>query len=238
MGHRGVAGTTTGVAGPVSDASMGDIELPRGWRDRLEAIAGDRRDIRSVAVVVALAVIVSVAVWSRSAPALIAPSSVSPSPAVAAPQATTAALTGSIFVHVAGAVEEPGLYELPAGSRVADALAAAGGAAPKADVGLLNLAEVLTDAAKVDVPRRGSPASGSVAATPQVPGASPAPALVNINSADQVALESIPGVGPVTALAILQYRQEIGSFSSVEQLLEVSGIGPATLESVRPYVTI
>ena len=67
---------------------------------------------------------------------------------------------------------------------------------------------------------------------------SPAPAPVNLNFADQVALEAIPEVGPVTAAAILAYRTEIGSFSSVDQLLEVDGIGPATLEALRPYVTL
>jgi competence protein ComEA len=118
---------------------------------------------------------------------------------------------------------------------VADAIEAAGGATRRADLDLLNLAEPLVDGYKVGVLERGaeSPAPPSAPAAPGAPGGA-----VALNSADQAALETIPGIGPVTAAAILAYRDEAGPFSSVEQLLEVSGIGPATLESVRPYVTL
>jgi competence protein ComEA len=69
-------------------------------------------------------------------------------------------------------------------------------------------------------------------------GASPAPEIVNINSSDQAALETIPGIGPVTAMAILEYRASVGSFGSVDELIDVTGIGPATLEAIRPYVSV
>jgi competence protein ComEA len=144
-------------------------------------------------------------------------------------------LETALYVHVAGAVRRPGLYELPEGTRVADALDAAHGALPRADLDLINLAEPVTDGVQVYVPRRGE---SSVQ-----PGSAASPAagdsvLVDINSADQAALESIPGIGPVKGAAILEYRESVGRFESVEELLEVNGIGPATLESMRAYVTV
>ncbi|HET7482399.1 MAG TPA: helix-hairpin-helix domain-containing protein, partial [Actinomycetota bacterium] len=101
------------------------------------------------------------------------------------------------------------------------------------DLDLINLAEVVLDGTKIDVPVAGHAPSGvSPALGPSTP------ASVDLNTADQTALESIPGVGPVTATAILQKRAELGRFDSFDQLLEVTGIGPATLEAIRPYVTI
>ena len=137
-------------------------------------------------------------------------------------------------MHVAGAVRRPGLYEFPSGARVADAISTAGGPAAGADLSQLNLAELLVDGSKIQVPRRGRAAPAVGAA----PSPTPSALTVDLNSADQAALETIPGVGPVTALAILQHRDEIGGFQSFEQLLDVDGIGPATLEAIRPYVTI
>jgi competence protein ComEA len=120
------------------------------------------------------------------------------------------------------------------GARVQDAIDAAGGPTRRAHLEVLNLAEIVADGAKVDVPDSGQPP----AAAPGMSGTSTAPGLVNLNTADETALESIPNVGPVTAGAILKYRTQIGSFSSVDQLLQVSGIGPATLDSIRSYVTV
>jgi competence protein ComEA len=117
---------------------------------------------------------------------------------------------------------------------VVDAIDAAGGAKPGADLDAINLAELLVDATKIEVPKVGEAPLPAVAGA----GSSPATVVVNLNSADQAALETIPGIGPVTATSILMYRDEVGSFSSVDQLLEVDGIGPATLESLLPYVTI
>lgn len=143
-----------------------------------------------------------------------------------------------VFVHIAGAVHEPGLYEFPAGARVADAVESAGGPTRRADLDALNLAEVLVDGTKVDVVRIGEAAPATGPATGP-PGAAPTDAApIPLNSADQAALETIPGIGPVTALAILNHREEIGSFGSLEQLLDVDGIGPATFEAIRSYLTI
>jgi competence protein ComEA len=139
------------------------------------------------------------------------------------------------MVHVAGAVKRPGLYPLPAGSRFADAVAAAGGPTARGDLDLMNLAQLLVDGTKVEVPPRSATSGGVPAA---VPSSSAAPAAISLNAADQAALETIPGIGPVTAAAILQHRDEIGGFTSLEQLLDVSGIGPATYESMRDFVAL
>jgi competence protein ComEA len=205
---------------------------------------GRRLQMWAVAAMVGIVVIVALLLWKRSAPAaVVAPPAEAPAsavPATAAPGPVQSSPSGSIFVHVAGAVRRPGLYELAPGARVADAIDAAKGPLRRADVDALNLAEVLTDGVQVYVVRRGevppsaSPATGAVAA-----GASPAaPGVIDLNTADQAALEAIPGIGPVKGAAILQHRDQIGSFDSVEQLLDVTGIGPATLEAIRPYVSV
>lgn len=194
---------------------------------RLEAISAERNHARSAALLVGVVIAVALFLGGRQRAPLIAP------PAIASEAPVSAAPTSAfVVVHVAGAVRRPGVYELPAGARVSDALDLAGGALPRAELTLLNLAEVLVDGRQIVVPRR-----GQVSATVPSPGATTA-AAVNINTADQIALESIPGIGPVKAAAILAYRSEMGVFQSIDQLLEVSGIGVATLESLRPYVTI
>lgn len=206
---------------------MNEVVVPAGLRARLEELVGRRIDTGVVIVGVAVLVAGGLLVWGRKPAAAIAP------PATAAPSSVAPSpTTGVLFVHVAGAVRRPGLYEMPAGSRVADAIEAAGGAGARADLGLLNLAAPLADGMKIDVLPRGR---GSV---PPGPSPSSSPGAVSLNSADQTALETIPGVGPVTAAAILAYRDEAGPFTSIEQLLEVSGIGPATLESMRAYVSL
>lgn len=145
------------------------------------------------------------------------------------------AAVDEVVVDVAGKVRRPGIVRLPAGSRVVDALEAAGGPRPGVDLTGLNLARVLTDGEQVLV---GQPAALGPAAAP-APGAAPAGGtLVNLNTAAQAELETLPGVGPVTAMSILEWRAENGAFSSVDELLEVSGIGEATLAEIAPYVTI
>jgi competence protein ComEA len=145
-----------------------------------------------------------------------------------------------IVVDVVGRVRRPGIAVLPAGARVIDAVEAAGGLRRGFPAATVNMARVLTDGEQVLI-RRGSVPSGStVPGGPlPAPAASGAPAaLVNLNTADQAALESLPGVGPVTATAILEWRAEHGAFSSVDELLEVSGIGDATLAEIAPHVTL
>jgi competence protein ComEA len=141
-----------------------------------------------------------------------------------------------VVVDVTGKVRRPGIATLPEGSRVVDALRAAGGARRGASLAGLNLARVLSDGEQVVVGV--APASGTAASLAAAPTASTPGALVNINTAAQPELESLPGVGPVTAQKILAYRQDNGAFSSVDQLLDVSGIGEATLAEMAPFCTI
>lgn len=155
--------------------------------------------------------------------------------ALGAPVGTpTDGVSGELVVDVAGKVHRPGIVRLPAGSRVVDALEAAGGARRGVDLTPLNLARLLVDGEQIlvgVVPTPGLAASAAAGGTPAGP-------LVNINSAAQAELETLPGVGPVTATKILQWRAEHGAFSSVDELLEVSGIGEATLAEIAPYVTL
>ena len=142
-----------------------------------------------------------------------------------------------VVVDVAGRVRRPGLATLPDGSRVADAIEAAGGARRGVRLVSLNLARVLVDGEQVLVGVRAVPgAVPSTVTTP--PAADEAGPLVNLNTADEAGLETLPGVGPVTAAAIVAWRTEHGGFTSVEELIEVSGIGPATLEELLPHVTV
>jgi len=152
----------------------------------------------------------------------------------------------AIVVDVAGKVRKPGIARLPAGSRVVDALHAAGGARRGVSLTALNLARVLTDGEQIVVGVRAPPgvaasaasaAAGSAAGATAGASGSPVP-MVDINTAAQGELEELPGVGPVTARAILDYRAENGSFTAVDQLLEVSGIGDATLAKIAPYATL
>lgn len=148
-------------------------------------------------------------------------------------------VSDEVVVHVAGAVRRPGLVVLPVGSRVADAVEAAGGARRGTDLIALNLARPLVDGEQVLVGAPGgaadAPAPGS--GGPGAPGPAPGD-LVDLNTADQALLETLPGVGPVTATAILDWRAEHGGFTAVDELLEVDGIGEATLEDLAPLVTV
>ena len=167
--------------------------------------------------------------------------SASSSPGVAAaagsPSASPSA-AGSVVVDVAGKVRRPGIATLPLGSRVVDALEAAGGPRPGARTGSLNLARVLADGEQIVVGVPVAPGVSASAASAPTAGSGSSPSMVNINSATQAELEGLPGVGPVTALAILDFRSQNGAFTSVDELLEVSGIGEATLAEIAPHVTL
>ncbi len=222
-----MAPTTTGFRTIGVNLCVEEIVIRDALRARVEEVTGERK--RVLAWTSAVAVLLVVA-WgyarSQHEAAAIAP----PATSATAPS-TGSATPPMVAVHVAGAVAKPGLYEFAEGMRVADAIEAAGGPLPKADLDAINLAELLTDRLKIEVPVRGR----AVAA---MPSPSALPGIVNLNTADQAALEAIPGIGPVTATAILQHRTEVGTYSSIEQLLDVTGIGPATLEALRPYVTV
>jgi competence protein ComEA len=222
---------------------MSEIIVTTTWRERLEELFGRRRETWLVAGAVLLVVLGALVLKARSAgPSIAPPATAVPSagaPAVVPPMSPGVAPTSAatILVHVAGAVHRPGLYEMPAGSRVADAIDLARGPLNAADLDALNLAEALSDGMKLDVPRRGE-AIATTASVAPAPGTSAPSGVVAVNEADQAALETIPGIGPVTAAAIIAHRTEVGQFDSIDQLLEVTGIGPATLESMRPYITL
>jgi competence protein ComEA len=162
--------------------------------------------------------------------------------AISPSAADPAAPTGSVIVDVTGQVRRPGVYELPLGARVIDAIQRAGGPKENAELSVLNLAAPLADGQQVVVPKPGQVVSPGVVPTAPVPGAVPgAPGsgeLINVNTADALTLEDLPGIGPVLSQTIVQHRTEHGPFTSVDQLEDVSGIGPATLEKLRPLVTV
>lgn len=157
---------------------------------------------------------------------------------------------GAVFVHVAGAVSSPGVVELPSGSRVVDAVRAAGGLRPDADPDRVNLAAELVDGQRIVIPAVGqevppevvptgpSPAAGGATSSGGVPGAGGATGPVDLNTATAEQLDSLPGVGPATAQAILSHREQHGPFRSVEDLIEVRGIGEAKLDGLRDLVTV
>ena len=159
------------------------------------------------------------------------------------------AAAGTVVVHVTGAVTRPGVVVLGVGSRVTDAIDAAGGVTPDADAEQLNLARVLTDGEQIRVPRIGEilpdPApQPSGAATPGAgtgsgkPGDGGASGTVNINTASASELEKLPGIGPALAQRIVEYRDSHGPFASVDALTDVPGIGKAKLEALREQATV
>jgi competence protein ComEA len=142
-----------------------------------------------------------------------------------------------VVVHVAGAVRDPGVYKLPSTARVDDAVARAGGATRRADLGGLNLAAKLEDGRQVLVPERAG--RGAAAAAPGAAAAEPAEGQpLNLNTATLEQLDTLSGVGPTTAQKILDYREELGGFSSIEELGEIPGIGEKRLASLREEVTL
>lgn len=146
---------------------------------------------------------------------------------------TTAAAT--VLAHAAGAVRAPGVYSLPAGARVRDLVDAAGGAAPDADLDRINLAAPVADGSQVYVPRKGEAVpSGATGGAGETAPAGP----LDLNTATLEQLDALPGVGPATAKAILDERAKRGRFGSVDELLDVRGIGPAKLDAIRDLVTV
>ncbi|MEM9891182.1 MAG: ComEA family DNA-binding protein [Actinomycetota bacterium] len=172
--------------------------------------------------------------------------------AVPSPSGSTTTSPPDLVVHVAGAVARPGIVRVEAGARVADVVTAAGGAVDDADLDRLNLAAPVVDGMQVRVPAVGEPATTptGIAAPPPIttggdgglgggPGAGgPAGGLVDLNRADAAALETLHGIGPALAEAIIGWRTDNGPFVSVDQLLEVPGIGPATLDGLADDVAV
>ncbi len=146
-------------------------------------------------------------------------------------------------VYVVGAVAQPGVYQLPPGSRVEDAVQAAGGLAAQADREAINLAALLIDGDRIRVPTQKAPTPTRLAATPlSTPGVAPLPSAtpgpVDINSATLEELDTLPGIGPALAGRIIAYRQLYGAFKAIEDLMKVDGIGPAVFSKIKDLITI
>jgi competence protein ComEA len=145
-----------------------------------------------------------------------------------------------MIVHITGAVVEPGVYTQSPGSRVMDAIQAAGGLTGEADTTLINLAKLVEDGMQIWVP---SQIEGDFnPENPEHPEMDPHSVIeagqININTANQGELETLSGIGPVIAKAIIQYRQEHGPFDEIEAIQAVSGIGPATFEKIKDFITL
>lgn len=191
--------------------------------------------------VVATAVVLAVAVW-RFWPASPVPEATfqegSPLEATSS-QTASGGASAEVVVHVAGAVAHPGVYRLPAGSRVVDAIAAAGGALGSAASDAVNLARVLTDGEQVYLPLSGEVppiAGGASAGAVGQTAASGVP--LDLNRASAADLVALPGIGPATAEKIVAEREKNGPFATVEDLLRVPGIGEKKLEALKEYVTV
>lgn len=208
------------------------------FRDRLAALS--RAELVGL-LAIAVVAIGGAAVWYvRSLPrpidvAVTGPGDPGPGAAgEVAPTPGPSPAGATIFVHVVGRVKDPGVFEFDPGARVVDALRAAGGPRKGAALTSLNLAAPLVDGQQVVVAAKGAEPAGTAPGT----AGAPATGLVNVNTAGLAELDTLPGVGPVIGQAIIDHRTEHGPFASVDQLEEVSGIGPATLEKLRDLVTV
>lgn len=215
---------------------MPDLDPPSGplpWKDRIDLLTQSPAltPTRLVAGAAA-AVVLALGAW------LLLRTPTGPPPetflpmADAAASSTSSSTPATVLVHAAGAVAHPGVYELVAGARVADLIDAAGGPTPDADVDQLNLAAPVADGERVYVPRAGEIVPGD-------PGNGDSPkGPLDLNTATLDQLDELPGIGPATAKAIIDERDRRGGFTSVEELLDVRGIGPAKLEQLRDLVTV
>lgn len=215
-----------------------DAQTPpdEGGRHLGERLASRRLGpwhVRVVAIV-AVACSVLIAWWLLASRPQVSDSLAFGAPAGPSGSAPPVAPAAEIIVDVAGSVRHPGIVTLPAGSRVHDAIAAAGGVRGHTDTSGLNLARKLTDGEQVLV---GAPLGGTASGAAGAPDGADG-GTVNLNTASEQQLEDLPGIGPVTAAAIVQWRTENGPFHSVDDLLDVTGIGEKTLEQLRDHVRV
>lgn len=166
------------------------------------------------------------------------PVAVAAPPSVAVSPSTSATPAPEVLVHVLGAVKKPGVVTLPEGSRVGDAIAAAGGLTASADPAELNLAAVVADGAQVVIGTERAPRGDVNGAASNGAGNGSAAATISLNTATVEQLDTLPGVGPVTAQKILDWREQHGKFTAVSELQEVDGIGPKTYADIAPHVRV
>jgi comEA protein len=208
-----------------------------GWWEPFGARIRDPRTLRIAGFLVAA---VAGLVWYQIGRADAADGLGAPAASDRPAPVTTTTTRPPVLVHVAGAVARPGLVEVPAGARVADALAAAGGGLPEADLDRLNLAAKVADGQRIPVARVGEPAPvgpvGDGGAGGGDPGGATGP--IDLNSATEAQLDTLPGIGPTLAGAIIRERERRGGFTSVDQLQDVRGIGEKRFADLRPLVTV
>lgn len=197
-----------------------------------------RESLALVALLVLISVGAGVFVWRRSMRGEVI---VSEPGATQPAAAAEAAEEKEVVVHVCGAVKAPGVYRLPAGARVYEAIAEAGGALPEADQEALNLAAFLRDGEQIRLPCKGEaprpPAAVTSSARSEVTAAAAKPSFpLDLNRVSAAELEAVPGIGPALASRIVAYRAANGPFASLEDLLNVEGIGEKTLARLRPYL--
>ncbi|MBY6349693.1 ComEA family DNA-binding protein [Rhodococcoides corynebacterioides] len=233
------------MTSPEPDADLDAPPAGPARRPRSVRLDLGSRGFRALLVVGVVLVLGTAGLLMRDAPEVVA---VPPLPPVAGPAVESAPSAepdppASVVVSVVGAVVRPGLVTVPPGSRVADAVAAAGGHRPDADMLTLNWARPVADGEQVVVGVAGaaSPVAGVLPAgdTPPTAGSAggiAAAGRVSLNAATESDLDALPGVGPVTAAAIVAWREENGPFASVDQLAEVTGIGPARLQKLTELV--
>ncbi|MEV4707078.1 ComEA family DNA-binding protein [Actinoplanes sp. NPDC049316] len=208
-----------------------------GATSRLGAFDPGRRGVKALAAVAAVVVLIAALIAWRSRPRV----EPVPTPSLEAGATVTAAPVASasaaeVVVAVGGKVRKPGLVQLAPGARVADALQAAGGAAPGVDVAPLNLARKVVDGELIMVGV--TPPPGAATTAPAGTGSAAAGGLVNLNSATLADLDTLPGVGPVLAQRILDARDAQGGFKAVTDLRKVDGIGDARFEQLKDLVTV
>jgi competence protein ComEA len=225
----------------VSESGPSGSSLP-SWRDRIDLLTqsvtlSPRRAAGAAALLAVLAVGAWFALRSPAGPPTeeLLPVAGAAATVGGARPTTPATTPSTVLAHAAGAVAHPGVYELPGGARVTDLIDAAGGPAEGADLDRLNLAAPLSDGERVYVPFVGEPVDAALAsggATADIAGP------LDLNAATLEQLDALPGIGPTTAQAIIDERERRGGFRSVEELLDVRGIGPAKLERLRDLVTV
>jgi competence protein ComEA len=216
------------------------------WRvvSRVRDVAA--RHVKIVALLGLIAVIIAVWLtlkarsWTVEAAVPVVPAWTESSSAAAptAGPASAVPAEAAWLVHVLGAVVQPGLVTVPAGARVADALAAAGGLSAEADPAELNLAAELSDGCQIIVGTQSEPKGEVRTGFGDAAAIGAAASVVNLNAATAEQLETLPGVGPVTAASILAWRADHGRFADTAELQEISGIGAKTYEKLAPYVRV
>ncbi len=217
------------------------VVRPASWRARVLALLDGAARQRHVTVLLAVAgLALTGLVWIAAAPRLLPAPAPAPVPSGAAARALPAVSPdrpalpagGALLVHVAGRVRHPGLVHLPPGSRLADAVKAAGGTAPGANLDAVNLARKVADGEQVRIPARGEPVAADTGT-----GDPSSSGPLDLNTATEAQLEALPGIGAVTAGRIVAYRAT-HPFTSIEQLREIPGIGERRLAALQRLVTV